>query len=198
MKALRASKNVLNALAGVLGVTWSVPPSVAAIDSPALQQPCTLVAFASDQPGLEAKALRGHDSMSTEEWNRYTLQAGLEISLPSSMKHVHTQAIDSYFYQWKNENISVSLDISPFADPLTSYLRKEDVETFSEKIGGKIANVISFQKEDGSHFFGAHFPNVASAKDKSIQKLTLFIESRLPEDSDVPMKIVRSLTFADQ
>jgi hypothetical protein len=133
----------------------------------------------------------------SEEWKEYIFSGKFKISIPSNLMEVQAQGIDSDFREWKGKGIIVRVDVSLFSDTLTSYEKQNHYTSFNEEFAGQAAKIVSFDKEDDTHFVGAHFANLDSPSDDRRQKFTVVVESSQSMGIEIPLRIIRSIKFVD-
>jgi hypothetical protein len=133
-----------------------------------------------------------------EGWKEYFSSGKFKISIPPSLMEVQTQGIDSDFREWKSKDITVRVDVSLFSDSLTSYKNQSHYISFNEEIAGRPVKIVSFDKEDGTHVVAAHFADLDVSNDDRRQKLTVVVESGRAIGTEIPLRIIRSIRFADQ
>jgi len=115
--------------------------------------------------------------------------------LPPALVASDKLSHDSYVRRWESKDVVVHFDYGRFSDPLTLYSRKNSYEAATERIGGYTTTIVSFQRDDGSRFTAAHFPDLGSDQFGRTVKLTLAVDTHPKVPEDVPLKIVRSITF---
>ena len=115
--------------------------------------------------------------------------------LPPTLVARDVQSHDSYMRRWESKDMVVKFDYGRYSDPLTFYSRKNSYEAATERIGGYATKIVSFQRDDDWRFTAAHFPDLGSEQFGRTVKLTLTVDTNPKVPRDVPLKIVRSVTF---
>jgi hypothetical protein len=130
-----------------------------------------------------------NDWIKIEDNNKFTFW------IPPGLREAKIHPIDSHLRRWESENLVVQFDYGQFSDPLTLYSRKGQYKTTNDQISNYAANIISFQRDSGWHFNGAHFPDLGKDSYGHVIKITLTVESGPEVDRELPLKIVRSIRF---
>ena len=128
-------------------------------------------------------------------WMRIEANNEFCFWLPPALVASDKLSHDSYVRRWESKDVVVHFDYGRFSDPLTLYSRKNSYEAATERIGGYTTTIVSFQRDDGSRFTAAHFPDLGSDQFGRTVKLTLAVDTHPKVPEDVPLKIVRSITF---
>jgi hypothetical protein len=88
--------------------------------------------------------------------------AGLALDVPEQLAPAHERAIVGGAAVLEGAGMRLTVDTSPFADPLTRYTDKPGYEHWREPVGTDIADFISFE-EEGIRTVAANFPGRATA-----------------------------------
>jgi len=128
-------------------------------------------------------------------WMRIEANNKFSFWLPPALVARDVRSHDSYERRWESKDMVVHFDYGRFSDPLTLYSRKNSYEAATERIGSYTTTIVSFQQDDGWRFTAAHFPDLGSDQFGRTVKLTLAVDTNPKVPKDVPLKIVRSITF---
>lgn len=129
------------------------------------------------------------------DWMKVNVNDRFAFWIPPGLVAADAQGIDSYIQRWESEDIIVHFDYGRFSDPLTSYSRKKSYEPTTEQISGYSASIVSFEFDNGWWFTAIHFPDLRRDSFGQVIKLTLVAETSPRVDKEVPLKIVKSVTF---
>jgi hypothetical protein len=88
--------------------------------------------------------------------------AGLALDVPEQLAPSHEHTIEGGAAVLEGAGIRLTVDASPFADPLTRYAAKPGYEHWQEDVGSGTADFVSFE-EEGIRTLAAAFPGRATA-----------------------------------
>ena len=88
--------------------------------------------------------------------------AGLALDVPEQLAPTPERAIEGEAAVLEGAGIRLTVDASPFADPLTRYTDKPGYEHWQEAVGSDTADFVSFE-EEGIRTVAANFPGRATA-----------------------------------
>jgi hypothetical protein len=113
-----------------------------------------------------------------------TVRVGrVELDAPEEVARTSDQEIESPVATLDGAGIRLTVDGSPFADPLTRYESQAEYRHDREDIGGETADVVSFRAEDGTGVIAARLSSGLTA----VAHIT-------PEgDRDVVLRMLRSI-----
>lgn len=129
------------------------------------------------------------------DWVQIEAAGTFSFWLPPDLAEVSTRGIDSVVRRWESEDLTALMDYGRFSDPLTEYSAQKSYQETSEQIAGHAARIVSFRQDDGWAFTAVHFPNLGSNASGHTLKLTLVVKSSPQLSQDVPLQIVRSVSF---
>jgi len=129
------------------------------------------------------------------DWIEIEVNDRFSFQLPSILKEVDVKGIDSFVRRWESQDLIVHFDYGLYSDPLTMYTKKKSYEATLDNIGGHSTSIVSFQKEDGWYFMAVHFHDLGRDRWGRIVKLTFIVESSQHVKREVPLRIVKSISF---
>jgi hypothetical protein len=88
--------------------------------------------------------------------------AGLILDVPDQLAPSDERGIEGGAAVLEGACIRLTVDASPFADPLTRYANKPGYEHWQEVVGSDTANFVSFE-EEGIRTIAVNFPGRATA-----------------------------------
>jgi hypothetical protein len=120
------------------------------------------------------------------EWQ--TVRAGgVELDAPEEVAEGSDQGVEGPVATLAGPGIRLTIDSSPFADPLTRYGSEAEYRLDREDIGGEPAEVVSFRAEDGTNVVAARLPG----------RLTAVAHTDSDADRDVALRMLRSIRPID-
>lgn len=108
--------------------------------------------------------------------------AGLALDVPDLLAPSPEQGIEGSAAVLEGANMRLTVDASPFADPLTRYAEKPGYERWREAVGSQIADFVVFE-EAGIRTVAANIPGRATA----------VVHLPADADKDVALQILRSI-----
>lgn len=116
-----------------------------------------------------------------QPWNSFRV-AGLVLDVPDQLAPSHEHGIEGGAAVLEGGGMRLTVDASPFADPLTRYANKPGYERWREALGNHIADFVLFE-EEGIRTVAVNIPGRATAV------------VHLPADAerDVALQILRSI-----
>ncbi|TLM74527.1 hypothetical protein [Pseudarthrobacter sp. NamB4] len=115
-------------------------------------------------------------------WNPFRV-GGLELDVPEQLAPSGEHGIEGSAAVLEGAGMRVTVEASPFADPLTRYQNKPGFEQWREALGGgDTANFILFE-EKGLRTVAVTIPGRATA----------VVHGSADEDRDVSLQILRSI-----
>lgn len=124
--------------------------------------------------------------MSDDDWR--TLQvAGLEIEVPPDVVPSSEVPIDGEAVVLEGPGIRVTLDRSPFADPLTGHNARPEFRQREERIGDRPAVVVSFRADGATRVVAARLPGL----------LTAVVRVAPGVDEEIALRMLRSIRPTD-
>lgn len=88
--------------------------------------------------------------------------AGLALEVPDQLAPSPERGIEGGAAVLEGAGIRLTVDASPFADPLTRYADKPGYEHWREDVGSEPADFVSFE-EEGIRTIAVNFPGRATA-----------------------------------
>jgi hypothetical protein len=129
------------------------------------------------------------------DWIEIEVHDRFSFQLPSNLKEVDIKGIDSFVRRWESQDLIVHFDYGLYSDPLTTYTKKKLYKATLDNIDGHLTSIISFQKEDGWYFMAVHFHDLGRDRWGRIVKLTFIVENSQDAKREVPLRIVKSISF---
>ena len=115
----------------------------------------------------------------------------VRLRSPVPLTQSDAVGIDSGAGTWEGDDVGVTIDQGPLADPLTSYEGRADARVSETTIGGRPARVVSFRLEDGRYLAAAHFEGQGAEGGG----LTISVVGAQPVGEEVPLLMVESVEF---
>ena len=113
-----------------------------------------------------------------------------------SLTRTEDQGVDSKFAIWRGDGISVQIDYGLFSDPLQSYGNRTNAKLVHEEIDGHPARIVSYDRNDDTHFVGVHFPDLRELSAGGLKKLTAVVLTGPEIGADVALNMLRSIKFS--
>lgn len=114
-------------------------------------------------------------------WNSFRV-AGLALDVPDLLAPSPERGIEGGAAVLEGAGIRLTVDASPFADPLTRYAEKPGYERWREAVGSNIADFVVFE-EGGLRTVAATIPGRATA----------VVHLPADADRDLALQILRSI-----
>ena len=124
------------------------------------------------------------------DWEEVTIDS-VRLRSPVTLTQSGAVGIDSAAGTWEGDDLGVTIDSGPLADPLTSYEGRHDARVGETTIGGRPARVVSFRLEDGRYLAAAHFDDQGAEG----SGLTISVVGAEPVGEEVPLLMVESVEF---
>lgn len=121
------------------------------------------------------------------ETERVRLGPDAVVEVPAALHAAGEQvasAIDSPVAAWQGDGIRLLLDQGPFADPLTGYEGQPGFGSSNERIDGRPARLVWFDRDGQHRVVAAH-----------LHGATLLVEADATVPHDVLLAIARSLSI---
>ena len=121
-----------------------------------------------------------------DTWRRVRI-GGVELDVPADVGASAEQGVEGSTGVLSGRGIRVTVDGSPFADPLTGYASRPHYAERSEEIADHQAEVVSFKEDDGTTVVGARLAGPVTAT------------VHLPPDVDpeIALRMLRSIRPTD-
>ena len=116
-----------------------------------------------------------------QPWNSFRV-AGLVLDVPDQLAPSHEHGIEGSAAVLEGAGMRLTVDASPFADPLTRYANKPGYERWREAVGSLIADFVLFE-EEGIRTVAVTIPGRATA----------VVHLPAGADRDVALRILRSI-----
>ena len=111
----------------------------------------------------------------------------IELDVPAELATGSEQGIDGAAAILEGAGLRLTLDASPFADPLTSYESKVGYRSWYEAVGGRRQELMSFDSDDGGSVIAARFRG----------PVTVVVHVGPGADVEIAMQIIRSILLTD-
>lgn len=116
-----------------------------------------------------------------QPWNSFRV-AGLVLDVPDQLAPSHEHAIEGSAAVLEGAGMRLTVDASPFADPLTRYANKPGYQRWREAVGSQIADFVLFE-EEGIRTVAVNIPGRATA----------VVHLPAGAERDVALQILRSI-----
>lgn len=88
---------------------------------------------------------------------------GITLDVPDEVRPAPGQAGEGGALTLTGQGVTVLLDGSPFADPMSGYAGQPDYERTGDRIAGQPVDLVSFRTADGTRVLGTRFDDVLTA-----------------------------------
>ncbi|MFP5367159.1 MAG: hypothetical protein ACLGIS_09950 [Actinomycetes bacterium] len=116
-----------------------------------------------------------------QRWNSLKV-AGLALDVPDQLASSNEFGIEGGAAVLEGAGLRLTVDASPFADPLTRYAAKPGYEHWREAVGSNIADFVLFE-EAGTRTIAANIPG----------RVTAVVHQPADAPRDVALQILRSI-----